>query len=175
MQESRANARSPLTWLTDAPTIPYKMLPAIAYTLAAATIAALLTCGYTLTRPIHKKDEFKSWRVMLLMFVVCFSGPYLYLEVMTRYHSKELDHAIKASIRELPLNGHMMYYKVRTFKDSKATVMVVGNEKLDWGGTDHPQYQLTLKKEGKEWKTVSYKVWNSARLNIEAYVFPVYW
>lgn len=151
------------------------MLPAIAYSLAAFAIAALLTCGYTLTRPIHKKDEFKSWRVMLLMFVLCFAGPYMYLEVMTAWHGKELDSAIKASYADLPVNGPMMYYKVRSFKPEKAVVMVVGNEKLDWGGTDHPQFQVTLKPQDGKWKTVSYKVWNSERLNIESYVFPVYW
>ena len=138
------------------------MLPAIAYSLAAFAIAALLTCGYTLTRPIHKKDEFKSWRVMLLMFVLCFAGPYSYLEVMTAWHGKELEPAIKSAFTELPCNGHMFYYKVRTFNDKEATVMVVGIEKLDWGGTDHPQYKLTLKREGKNWKTVSFNVWNSA-------------
>src|SRR4051812_6766696 len=151
------------------------MLPAIAYSLAAFVVAALLTCGYTLTRPIHKKDDFKSWRVMLLMFVVCFAGPYLYLEVMTQWHGKDLEHAIKESYGDLPCTGPMLYYKVRTFSDTKATVMVVGTEKLDWGGTDHPQYKITLAKTDKGWKTTSYNIWNSERLNIETYVFPVYW
>ena len=151
------------------------MLPAIAYSLATFVIAALLTCAYTLTRPIHKKDEFKSWRVMLFLFVFVFAGPYLYLEVMTRWHGKELEPAIKDSYGLLPCTGPMFYYKVRTFNATEATVMVVGNEKLDWGGTDHPQYKITLKKTDKGWKTVSYNVWNSERLNIESYVFPVYW
>jgi len=151
------------------------MLPAIAYTLAAFVVAAILTCGYTLTRPIHKKDDYKSWRVMLLLFVLCFTGPYLYLEVLTAWHGKELDHAIKEAFPEVPCTGTLMYYKVRSFSDTSATVMAVGNEKLDWGGTDHPQYKLTLENKGKGWKVTSYNVWNSERLNIETYVFPVYW
>jgi hypothetical protein len=32
-----------------------------------------------------------------------------------------------------------------------------------------------LQKQGKSWKTISYKVLNSERLNKETYVFPVYW
>jgi hypothetical protein len=151
------------------------MLPAIAYSIGCVVIAALLTCGYTLTRPIHKKDDFKSWRVMLLMFVFVFTGPYLYLEAMTSWHGKELDPVIKASYGDLPFTGPMLYYKVRTYNDKEATVMVVANEKLEWGGTDHPQVQLTLEKKGSSWKTKSYKIWNSERLNIETYIFPVYW
>ena len=153
------------------------MLPAIAYSLAAFALAALLTCGYTLTRPIHKKDEFKSWRVMLLMFVLCFTCPYLYFEVLTVWHGKELEPAIRGSFGDLPITdgSPLLYYKVRTYSATEAKVMVVGNEKLDWGGTDHPQFLITLQKDGKSWKTVSYKVWNSERLNIETYDFPVYW
>jgi hypothetical protein len=151
------------------------MLPAIAYCLGCFALAALLTCGYTLTRPIHKKDDFKSWRVMLLMFVVCFSGPYLYLEGMTQWHGKELEPAIKSAFGDLPVNGPMMYYKVRTFDGKKAKVMVVANEQLSWGGSDHSQFEITIEKGDKGWKTTSYKVWNSERLNIETYVFPVYW
>ena len=152
------------------------MLPAIAYSLATFVIAAILTCAYTLTRPIHKKDEFKSWRFFLTMFVLCFAGPYLYLEVLTQWHGKELLPAINATYGDLPVNGPLLYYKVRSYGENQATVMVVGDEKLDWGGTDHPQFRLDMVKDTKgQWKTVSYKIWNSERLNVESYVFPVYW
>jgi hypothetical protein len=151
------------------------MLPAIAYTLGCFVIAALLTCGYTLTRPIHKKDDFKSWRVMLLMFVLCFTGPYLYLEVLTAWHGKELEPAIKDAFPDLNTNGPMMYYKVKSYTPTEARVMVVADEKLDWGGADHSQFEFTIDKTDKGWKTTSYKVLNSGRLNIETYVFPVYW
>jgi len=151
------------------------MLPAIAYSIGTFIIAAILTCGYVLTRPIHRKDDMKSWRVLLLMFVLCFTGPYIYIEVMTRWHGPELEHAINASYSELPLNGPMVYYKVRTFTSTNATVMVVANERLDWGGTDHPQVMINLENHGKGWQTVSFKVLNSWRLNTESYVFPVYW
>lgn len=151
------------------------MLPAIAYTLATFVVAALLTCGWVLTRPIHMKDEMRSWRVLLGLFVVTFMGPYGYNEVLTRWHGKELEPAIKASYADLPLNGPMLYYKVKAYSKDKARVMVVANEKLDWGGTDHPEVMLNLEKSGKKWQTVSYRLLNSDRLNKETYVFPVYW
>jgi hypothetical protein len=151
------------------------MLPAIAYTLATFVIAALLTCGWVLTRPIHLKDEMRSWRVLLALFAITFMGPYAYNEVLTRWHGPELDHAVKASYTELPLNGPLMYYKVKSYSGTKAKVMVVANEKLDWGGTDHPQVLISLEKSGKSWHTVSYRLLNSDRLNKETYVFPVYW
>ena len=76
------------------------MLPAIAYTIVCFVVAAILCCGYVLTRPIHVRDEMKSWRVFLGLFVFCFAGPYLYNEGMTQWHGKELDHAIKDAVGE---------------------------------------------------------------------------
>ena len=137
--------------------------------------AGLLTFGYVLTRPIHVRDEMKSWRVLLGLFVFCFAGPYLYNEVMTRWHGPELDKAINAAVPELPVTGNLIYYKVTSFSGDKARVMAVFSEKLEWGGTDHPQYALNMEKEGGKWKTESFKVLNSERLNEETYVFPVYW
>ncbi|MEA2552648.1 MAG: hypothetical protein QOJ65_824 [Fimbriimonadaceae bacterium] len=152
------------------------MLPAIAYTIACFIIAALLTCGYVLTRPVHVRDEMRSWRVMLALFALCFAGPYLYNEVLTRIHGPELEKALKTAYADLPINGgHMIYYKVTSFGGNEAKVLLVSEEKMEWGGTDHPQISLVLQKQGKSWKTISYKVLNSERLNKETYVFPVYW
>lgn len=151
------------------------MLPAIAYTLACFVVAAIMTCGWVLTRPIHVRDEMRSWRVLLALFVLCFLGPYLYNETLTRIHGQELEHAIKAAYSDVPVQGHMIYYKVTSFKGDEAHVLVVSEEKEDWGGTDHPQIGLKLERKGKGWKTTSYTVLNSERLNKEAYVFPVYW
>ena len=151
------------------------MLPAIAYTLVCFVVAALLTCGYVLTRPIHVRDEMKSWRMFLAMFVLCFAAPYLYNETLTRWHGPELEPALKASYSQLPVNGHMIYYKVTSYGNNKANVMVVSAERQEWGGMDHPQIAVTLEKHGKTWTTTSFKVLNSNRFNKETYVFPVYW
>ena len=151
------------------------MLPAIAYTIMCFVVAAILCCGYVLTRPIHVRDEMKSWRVFLGLFVFCFAGPYLYNEALTQWHGKELDHAIKDAVGELPFND-LIYYKVTSYSGSEAKVLAVFTERLAWGGTDHPQIGLTIDKSSKgTWKTTSYKILNSERLNTETYVFPVYW
>jgi hypothetical protein len=150
------------------------MLPAIAYTLMCFVVAAILTCGYALTRPIHMRDEMKSWRVLLGLFVFCFAGPYLYNETLTRWHGPELDHTINEAAGELPFTN-LIYYKVTSYNDKAARVLAVFSERQAWGGMDHPQVALNLEKKGKNWTTTSYKVLNSERLNEETYVFPVYW
>ena len=151
------------------------MLPAIAYTLATFAVAALLTCGYVLTRPIHIRDEMRSWRVLLLLFAVCFGGPYAYNEILTQMHGENVEKAVKAAYKETPFQGPILYYKVTSYRGDKAKVLVVAEEKQDWGGTDHPMMTFTLEKNGKGWKTTAYKVLNSERLDRESYVFPVYW
>lgn len=151
------------------------MLAAIVYSLGTFVAAAVLTMLWVLTRPVHARDEMRSWRTLLALFILCFSGPYLYNEALTRVYGPEIEKAVQAGYMDVPLDGPLQYFKVTSVKDNKARVLVVAEEKQDWGGRDRPMVSLLLTKDKGKWKSTSFRILNSWRLNRETYVFPIYW
>lgn len=155
--------------------MPIRMLPAIAYSIGCFLAAAFLTTLWVISRPVHVRDEMRSWRVLMALFVICFGGPYAYNEALTRYYGRDVEKAVKAAYTSVPIDGPMLYYKVTSVRGNNAKVLVVASEKQDWGGTDHPMVAFQLSRSSGTWQTTSYKILNSEKFDRETYVFPVYW
>lgn len=152
-----------------------RMLAAIFYTLGCFVLASALTFIWALTRPIKARDEMRSWRVLLGLFAICFGGPYLYNEVLTRLFGPELATAVESGYSRVPIDGPLQYFKVTSYSGDSAKVLVVAKEQQEWGGTDRPMIWLTLVREKDDWKCDSYRIANSAKFDRESYIFPVYW
>jgi hypothetical protein len=151
------------------------MLAAIVYTLGSFIVASIITFLLVIFKPVHVRDEMRSWRLLLGMFVFCFSGPYLYNEALTRIFGKDMEKAVQAGYMDVPIDGPLRYYKVTKISKNKAKVLVIAKEKQEWGGTDTPMITLNLEKKAGGWRSTSFKILNSERLDRETYVFPVYW
>lgn len=151
------------------------MLAAIVYSLGCFVIASVLTFLWAITRPIKMRDEMRSWRVLLFTFGLSFLLPYGYNETLTRVFGDQLQEAIEDGYARIPIDGPLQYYKVTEFKKGKARVLVVAQERQEWGGVDRPMVWIDLVKEEGRWRTDSYKIANSLKFNREQYIFPVYW
>jgi hypothetical protein len=151
------------------------MIGIILYLICCFIVACVLTVMYVMVRPVSTRDELKSWRILLIMYIVALGGPYAYAEVMTRLVGGRMEQAVTAALDDAGVKGDLQYFKVVYYTGQKARVVAVGKEKAIWGGTDKPVLAVTLHKEGEKWKTDSYRVVNSDNRNQDGFTFPPYY
>ncbi|HVL38406.1 MAG TPA: hypothetical protein VM328_03345 [Fimbriimonadaceae bacterium] len=144
--------------------------------LGACLVAAfVLTTLWVLTRPLHAKDDVRSWRMLFILYVLCCLGPYGYVEVMTRVVGTKLKAAVEDSFAGVGIRGDLQYYKVVSYNGRKARVIAVGEERQEWGGTDRPVVAFTMVRKGEDWESDSYNVVYSDRLSRDGTTLPPYW
>jgi len=145
------------------------------YSIACFFAALLLTTIYVFCRPLHGREEVKSWRVMIVMFLLCYFGPYGYVEGMTHFFAKPMDKALKQAYYAADLHGDVTAEKLLFTNGHDARALVVGFEEEGWHLTDKPIVAVSLTEEDGKWKPVSYDVLQSDRMNRDSLVFPPYW
>lgn len=152
-----------------------EMLGLFFYTAMCAIASLVLTFIYSMLRTVQSRDEYKSWRVMAIFFVLVFSGPYLYNEFLTRKLGPGVKEAVADALYDAGVDGKLNYYRVVSMKGDTARVVAVATENQDWGGTERPVVAVTVKKDRKGWKSDSYLVINSVSRNADSYSFPPYY
>jgi len=151
------------------------MFGALFYTIGCFFIAGILTFVSQMFRPIQDKGESRPWRAFIVWMVLVLSAPYVYAEVLTRTVGTSMVKAIKEGYDSVDIRGDMQTYKVIWYTPNTAKVIVIGLEKVSWGGTDRPLAVLNLKKDGQTWKVDTYRLVYSDRLNKDGISFPPYW
>lgn len=138
-------------------------------------VAALVTLFHSMMRPVHSKGDSKSWRVLLVVFILCVTGPYGYVEILTRSVGKPMKQAVLEGMADAGIRGPMDYYKVLGYQGSSARVVAVATERQDWGGSDRPVVEMTLKKSGSKWSADSFDIVFSDRMNRDRSTLPPFW
>jgi hypothetical protein len=123
-------------------------------------------------RPVNSRDELKSWKVMLVFYVLSLTGPYAYAEVMTRLVGQTMASAVNSAVDDSEVGGDLQYYKVISYNGKSARVVAVTHGKADWGGSDNPVVAMTLDKDGKQWKVNSFRIVSSWHFGEDGYTFP---
>ena len=151
------------------------MIGMIFYLGVCFAVSLVITFLYVMTRPIRNRDEMRSWRVGIgvLLFVVAL--PYIGIEVQTRIWGDKMKDAVAETMDEAGIRGEMLYYKVLFYQGDKARVLAIGEERQNWGGTDHPAVKITLLRGQKGWEAESYHIVYSDNRNLDGVVFPPYW
>ncbi len=150
------------------------MLGLFFYTAMAAIASVLLTFIYSMFRTVKSRDEYKSWKIMVIFFALVFFGPYGYNEFLTRKLGPGLKSAVADALYDAGVNGKINYFRVVSTKGDTARVVAVTTENQDWGGTERPVVAVTVKKDPKGWKSDTYIVVNSISRNADSYTFPPY-
>src|SRR5687768_1202096 len=104
------------------------------YIGACLVVAALITLAHSMMRPIHSKGDAKSWKVLLVVLIVCITGPYGYVETLTRIVGGDMKDAVEEGFTESGIYGKLQYYRVVSFAGDTARVIAVAEEKQEWGG-----------------------------------------
>lgn len=151
------------------------MIGMMTYLIICIAVAVVMTFFWVMTRPIRARDELKSWRVAMILTAFVVAAPYGAVEAQTRIFGDKMKEAVEDTVYEAGIEGPLLYYKVLFYQGEKARVLAIGEEKQNWGGTDHPAMQMTLvKKEGK-WEAESYNIIYSDNRNLDGVVLPPYW
>lgn len=151
------------------------MLGLFFYIVACFTAAVVLTFIYSMFRSVQSRDEYKSWRVMLIFFVLVLAAPYGYNEVLTRRAGPNLKDAVLQGLNDAGIDGELAYYRVVKQSGNTCRIVAVVTESQDWGGTERPVVAITAKKDEKGWKSDTYLVVNSVSRNADSYTFPPYY
>ena len=151
------------------------MLGLFFYTAMCALASIVLTFLYSMMRTVQSRDEYKSWKVMVIFFVLCFGGPYGYNEYLTRTVGPEAKSAVADALYDAGIDGKISYYRVVSMKGQTARVIAVATENQDWGGTERPVVAVTIKRGTNGWKSDTYTVVNSLSRNADSYTFPPYY
>jgi hypothetical protein len=151
------------------------MLGLFFYTAACVGVAIVLTFIYSMFRSVQSRDDYKSWRVMAIFFVLTFLAPYGYNEYLTRTASPGLKDAVLDGLFDADVKGDLNYFRIVSVKGDTARVIAVTTEHQDWGGTERPVVALTMKKDAKGWKSDTFLVVNSVSRNADSYTFPPYY
>lgn len=117
----------------------------------------------------------RSWRVILVLFVLLGIGPYVYAEILTRAYGKPMLPAVETVIDEIGCDEGMKYYKVIRYSSEAARVIAVGIESASWGGTENPVVAITLTRKDGDWKVEEYNIVTSMERNEDSLTFPPYW
>ena len=148
----------------------------IAYLLASLVAAGVLTLFFALFRKVEKNDDFKSWRLLSVLAVICAAAPYAYVEVLTRMHERDIDKAITAALKKAKVDGELSYYKVKAANDQTADIIVVAREKTTLTDNESCVMKMQLVNDPKKgWKVGEYEFVNSFKRSKDAVTFPPYW
>lgn len=148
------------------------MLGMMFYVAGCFVASAVLTFLLVVLRPIEARDEMRSWRTWLVMFVLTIAGPYIYADGLTRYVGPEIADSVDEAVWEAGVEGRLQYYRIVKFDGEKARVIAVSEEDADWGGTERPVVAMSLGKGKHGWEVESVKVVNSDSRNADGWTFP---
>lgn len=151
------------------------MLGMLFYAGGCFVVSAVLTFLFVVTRPIEARDEMRSWRTWIVMYILTFAAPYGYSEFLTRYYGMGLKDTVETALSEAGIGGELRYYRVIRLDENHAKVIAVNLEPADWGGTERPVVALSLLKTKKAWELDSYKVVNSDSRNADGWTFPPFY
>ncbi|KXK14300.1 MAG: hypothetical protein QY327_03500 [Fimbriimonadaceae bacterium] len=151
------------------------MFGVISYVGICMVASGVLSALYVITRPIHIRDEMRSWRLWAGLSVVLMILPYAAFEVQTHTVGKEMAYAAEEVIAHSDIQGDLKYYKVLFTTGSWADVVVVGEEPNTWGGIDRPVVRAKLVREEGEWVVASSHLVYSDNQNVDGIVFPPFW
>lgn len=151
------------------------MLGMLFYLGGCFVVSALLTFMFVITKPIHARDEMRSWRTWIFMFLLTFLGPYGWTEYLTRANGDKLKAAVEDGLFSANIGGDMRYFRVVKFSEKEAKVIAVSKEPSDWGGTERPVVSMTIVPGKKSWELDSFKVVNSDSRNADGWTFPPFY
>jgi len=150
------------------------MVSLIVY-LVVTVLAGLIISFILITmRSTKKRGDSAPYFTIFACLFLTIGGPFLADEIMTRLWGKEMEPAINRAYLQGPITGKMVYYRVIWRMGDKAKVFAVGQEKVNWGGTDQPIMAIYLEYKNGKWAPTEYFLLYSDRENKDSIVFPPY-
>jgi hypothetical protein len=143
--------------------------------LVVTVVAGIVLSFFVLTfRSTKKRGDGSPYLLIAFCFFLTVFGPFLYVEAVTKLYSKPMEPALQKAFATSPIRGKIQYWRVTWYTGSTAKALIVGKERLGWGGTDRPVLGVDLIRDKKNWRIKGLNVIWSDRLNKDGLVIPPY-
>lgn len=119
-------------------------------------------------------DSPAAGRIAILWLVVM-SLPYGWVEFNSARHKSEFTDVIEYAEKKKQIEGEFMYAKVQHLWGDRAKLLVVTEEREEWGGTYRDMYQFICVRDKDGWELETVKPINTAKGDSAGFVFPPYW
>lgn len=151
------------------------MLGFLLYTVMGLVVALAANWIRALFTKAGKIGESPAAGRIGILWLVTLILPYSWVEIQTKRAGSEFDPVIDRAYKLDQIAGTFVYAKVQHAWGSDAKIIVVSEEKEEWGGTYRGLYQLISKKDGGEWALEEVRPINTLRGDSAGFVFPPYW
>lgn len=149
-------------------------LPFLAYMLACLAVGFVLTICVSMFRST-KNDDFKSWYWIAGFSLLTGLTPYLYHEHLTRKWSPTFTKPVASVLSQAKVAGKVAYFRVVSVKDSTAKVVVIANEKGQFGEPERTVLEVEMENRGDKWAPKKYSFINSFKRQKDSTTMPPYW
>lgn len=152
-------------------------LAIFAYLIVTLVAAAIITTIISMFRKMENNDGFRSWRIMISIWIVATAAPYGYHTLLTqKFNDPKMVKAIESGIKSAKVTGTLGYYRITSSSADKINMVVVAKEKT----TLNPAESCVMKMElvpdkRKGWKVDSYAFVDSFKRGNDSFTFPPYW
>ncbi|CAN5509814.1 hypothetical protein BH11ARM1_BH11ARM1_11860 [soil metagenome] len=146
----------------------------ICYLIITVLAGSLLSFFIIISRSAGKRGDSTPFPTIIICLLITILGPFIYVELLTKAATKELQIPIMNAYRDGPINGKFKYFRVLTKFGDHARAIAVGEERTNWGGTDRPVMSIELKKKNGKWAYESYNLLYSDRKNEDHVILPPY-
>ncbi len=148
-----------------------------AYLLATLVAAAVLTTIFAMFRKMENNDGFRSWRLMLSLWVILTGLPYGFHILLTqKYNDETMVKAIEKGLKGAKVNGHLGYYRITGATADTAHLVVIAKEKTTLNPSESCVMSMDLVRDKKKgWKVDSYAFIDSFKRGNDSFCFPPYW
>lgn len=112
---------------------------------------------------------------ILVLWLVVMAMPYGWVEFNSVRHKSEFADVLEVAEKKKQITGDFIYCKVQSIWGDRAKLLVVTEEKEDWGGTYRDMYQLICTRDNGAWDLNEVRPINTSKGDSAGFVFPPYW
>lgn len=151
------------------------MFGLVGYTMVCFAAACVLTVVVAMFRPINQNDDWKAWKLILILMAVIGAIPYGYVEGLTWAKGAPMKGAVQEAVDEAQLTGELQFYRVTKVTDAKANLIAVATDTNEFGWPERTVMKIELVKNKGEWHTDAYSIVNSFHRQRDETTTPPYW
>ncbi|HWP31863.1 MAG TPA: hypothetical protein VNK96_09120 [Fimbriimonadales bacterium] len=144
-----------------------------------ALVSLAITFGILVIRAWFTRvgilGEHPATQRLLMIWIIVFALPYIWVEVLTFWKGKEFEEEISYIAYSEKILGEPLYYKVQYAFRGTGKVILIAEDTSEWGGTFRNIYSISFSHNGKGWVAKRIDEVNTEDGDSAGFTFPPYW
>jgi hypothetical protein len=147
----------------------------LAYAFAALVVAGALSALVGFFTRVGSSVEKGAGLRILIAWLVCFAGPYVWVEANTAKYAADLEPVVDEAIQKSKIEPDVQFVKVQyAWKDRAKLIVVAKTEEHEWGSYRN-LYAVTAVKDGEYWELDEVIPINTEDGDSAGFSIPPYW